>query len=265
MGLILEDINRHSLYITENTDFTYQQSTMVSNSGKSTIDLTLTRGLKNIKVVTKDFILIKTRHKAIEMLIEQEPSFKPNHKFRTKNADWEKWKQFLQAPLEGYSTNVHLGISEKVIDQQANKLTELIVGSATRFFGLTEISNKRANVWWNNNIKAARKEMKGSVRKYKLRQSPANLQKMVEVKEKYQTVISEAKLNQYKSNTKFSNESNESKDSTQFWHRYDKVLGEKTNNIVEPIYDTESGIHIFDNKKISEKLQKFHIERIGQK
>ena len=36
--------------------------------------------------------------------------------------------------------------------------------------------------------------MKGSVRKYKLRQSPANLQKMVEVKEKYQTVISGAKL-----------------------------------------------------------------------
>ena len=33
MGLILEDIiNRHGLYITTNTDFTYQQSTMVSNS-----------------------------------------------------------------------------------------------------------------------------------------------------------------------------------------------------------------------------------------
>ena len=50
MGIILEDINRHNLYITENTDFTYQESTMVSNSGKSTIDLTLTRGLKNVKV-----------------------------------------------------------------------------------------------------------------------------------------------------------------------------------------------------------------------
>ena len=41
MGLILEDIiNQHGLYITTNTDFTYQQSTKVSNSGKSTIDLT---------------------------------------------------------------------------------------------------------------------------------------------------------------------------------------------------------------------------------
>ena len=89
--------------------------------------------------MTKDFTLIKTRHKAIEILIEQEPSFKPNPKFKTKNADWEKWKQFLQAPLEDYSTNFPLEISEKVIDQQANKLTDLIVGSATSFFGLTEI------------------------------------------------------------------------------------------------------------------------------
>ena len=50
--------------------------------------------------------------------------------------------------------------------------------------------------------------MKESVRRYKLRQSP-------EVKEKYQTAISEAKtLKQYKSNVKFLNES---KHSTQFW------------------------------------------------
>ena len=148
MGLILEDIiNQHGLYITTNTDFTYQQSTMVSNSGKSTIDLTLNCDLKNIKVVTKDFTLTKTRHKAIEILIDQEPSFKPNPKFITRNADWEKWKQFLQPPLEDYSTNFLLEISEKVIDQQANKLTELVVGSVTIVFGLTEISNKRAKGW----------------------------------------------------------------------------------------------------------------------
>ena len=114
MGLILEDIiNQHGLYITTNTDFTYQQSTMVSNSGKSTIDLTLNCDLKNIKVVTKDFTLTKTRHKAIEILIDQEPSFKPNPKFRTKNADWEKWIQFLQAHLEDYSTNFPLEFQKK--------------------------------------------------------------------------------------------------------------------------------------------------------
>ena len=79
------------------------------------------------------------------------------------------------------------------------------------------------------------------------------------VKEKYQTVISDAKLKQYKPNTKFLNES---KDSTQFWHRYDKVLGRKTNNIFEPVYNTESGLHIFDDQEISEKLKKFHIEKL---
>ena len=90
MGLRLEGIiNRHDFYITANTDFTDQQSTMASNSGKSTTDLTLTRGLKNTKVVTKDFTLIKTRHEAIEIQMEQEPLFKPNPKFQN-NADWEK-------------------------------------------------------------------------------------------------------------------------------------------------------------------------------
>ena len=58
---------------------------------------------------------------------------------------------------------------------------------------------------------------------------------MIEVKEKYQTAISEAKLKQYKSNTKFLNES---KDSTQFCHRYDKVLGKKTSSLVEPAFTT---------------------------
>ena len=83
---------------------------------------------------------------------------------------------------------------------------------------------------------------------------------MEEVKEKYQTAFLRQNSN-YKSNTKFLNKS---KDSTQFWQRYDKVLGKKTNNIVESIHDTEFGLHIFEDKKISEKLQKFHIEKIGK-
>ena len=56
-----------------------------------------------------------------------------------------------------------------------------------------------------------------NVRRYKSRQSPGNLKKMVEVKEKYQTAISEAELKQYKSNIKFLNES---KESTQLRNRY---------------------------------------------
>ena len=62
MVLVLEDIsNQHGLYITTNTDFTYQQSAMVSNSGKTTIQLTLTRGLKNIKSSNKRLYLNKNK------------------------------------------------------------------------------------------------------------------------------------------------------------------------------------------------------------
>ena len=35
--------------------------------------------------------------------------------------------------------------------------------------------NIKQKIWWNNNIKAARKEMKEPVRRYKLRQSPEKM------------------------------------------------------------------------------------------
>ena len=125
-------------------------------------------------------------------------------------------------------SNRNLKKSNRSTGQQIDRANG---GFCSKFFCLTKISNKTAKGWWNNNIKAARKEMKESVRRYKLRQSPANLRKMEEVKEKYQTAISEAKLKQYKSNTKFLNES---KDSTQFWHRYNKVLGKKQITLLSP-------------------------------
>ena len=141
MGQVLEDIiNRHGLYIATDLDFTYQQSVQVSNSGKSTIDLTLSRGLQNVKVAAKNLDLIKTRHQAIEILIEEDIDQKQNPRFKTKNADWEEWKKVLQPKLEEYHANFPREISPEVIDQQANNLTNLIVESATDFFGLTEIT-----------------------------------------------------------------------------------------------------------------------------
>ena len=124
---------------------------------------------------------------------------------------------FYKLPLRNFRK------SNRSTGQQIDRANS---GFCNKFFGLTEISNKRTKGWWNNNIKAGR-----SVRRNKLRQSPANLRKMEEVKEKYQTAISEAKLKQYKSNTKFLNES---KDSTQFWHRYDKFLARKQITLLSP-------------------------------
>ena len=44
-----------------------------------------------------------------------------------------------------------------------------------------------------------------------------------------------------------------------------KFLARKQITLLSPsIYDTESGLHIFEDKKISEKLQKFLIKKIGK-
>ena len=88
-------------------------------------------------------------------------------------------------------SNRNLKKSNRSTGQQIDRANG---GFCSKFFCLTKISNKTAKGWSNNNIKAARKEMKEPVKRYKLRQSPVNLRKMVEVEEKYQTAISETKL-----------------------------------------------------------------------
>ena len=67
MGKTLEDsINRHGLNIATDASYIFKRR---DNSGKSTKDLTLTRGLKNVKTKTKEIWTIKTEHQAIEINI----------------------------------------------------------------------------------------------------------------------------------------------------------------------------------------------------
>ena len=54
---------------------------------------------------------------------------------------------------------------------------------------------------------------------------------------------------------------NQSRDATQFWHRYEKVTGRKTNNTVEPIFDSNSSTYIFDDEVISNRLHDYHIAK----
>ena len=109
------------------------------------------------------------------------------------------------------------------------------MGSPTSSFGLTQILIKGPKV---GGITSCQRRDKGYCENVQIKASSNNLAKIVELKEKYQTAISEAKVKHYKSN------------STHFWYRYNKVLGRKTNNIVERIQDTESGLHIFDDQEI---------------
>ena len=68
MDKTFEDIiNRHGLNIATDAPYTFKR---LDNSGRNTIDLTLTRGLKNIKVKAKEIETIKTDYQAIEINIE---------------------------------------------------------------------------------------------------------------------------------------------------------------------------------------------------
>ena len=81
---------------------------------------------------------------------------------------------------------------------------------------------------------------------------------MEKAKKEYESLITESKLRQQNSGSNFLNDS---RDSSQFWHRYDKLIGRKSNNIVEPIFDNDSQSYIFDDEIISEKLTNYHIQK----
>ena len=139
MGKTLEDIiNRHGLNIATDAPYTFKRR---DNSGKSTIDLTLTRGLKNVKVKTKEIETIKTEHQAIEINIEgKDETIISSPKFKTKNANWAERKESLKPHLEDYLEEFPTEITEEEMDNQTKKLTDY--NKQCKSFLRTNRSNK---------------------------------------------------------------------------------------------------------------------------
>ena len=54
---------------------------------------------------------------------------------------------------------------------------------------------------------------------------------------------------------------NNSKDSTQFWHRSHKVLGTKKGSVIEPLYNNALNTYIFKANDISNILYHYHINK----
>ena len=144
MGKTLEDItNRHSLNIATDAPYTFKQH----NSGKSTIDLTLTKGLKDVKVKTKEIETIKTEHQTIETNIEaKDETIISSPKFKTKNVNWAEWKVSLKPHLEDYLEEFPTEITGE--DNQT-----IIINNATLFFRETEATKKESKGWWSKDIK----------------------------------------------------------------------------------------------------------------
>ena len=167
MGKTLEDIiNRHGLNIATDAPYTFKRR---DNSGKSTIDLTLTRGLKNVKVKTKEIETIKTEHQAIEINIEgKDETIISSPKFKTKNVNWAEWKESLKPHLEDYLEEFPTEITEEEIDNQTKKLTD-VINNATLFFGQTESIKKESKGWWRKDIKKSGNELKKANQTFKTR------------------------------------------------------------------------------------------------
>ena len=157
--------------------------------------------------------MINTRHKAVEIYIPKASQNKQTPKFRTKNVVWKDWEKTLEPKLLEYFNSFPNEISHGILDQQVEIIRMLIETSATNFFGLTKASNKKLKGWWNSDIKAARKKVKESVKQHRIRQSPANLEKMEKAKKEYKSLIMESKLKQQNSNSNFLYNS---RDSVQF-------------------------------------------------
>ena len=130
--------------------------------------------------------------------------------------------------------------------------------SAVKYFGTTEPSRKTAKGWWSKYIKKAQKIHKNAQKKYKLRQTPTNYADYQSTKNHLKSLIAESKVKQWQKETDFLNQSS---DSAQFWHRYEKVTQKKKNNIVEPLYEPDTSTYIFEDEKISNKLQYYHCQR----
>ena len=62
-----------------------------------------------------------------------------------------------------------------------------------------------------------------------------------------QNLMKDSKSKAYKKNSEFLNSS---KDSTQLWDRYHKVLGTKKDNVIEPLYDNALNTYIFKGEDI---------------
>ena len=76
---------------------------------------------------------------AIEISVnEQGKKGKRNTHFRTKNADCSIWEIILDAKLKKFQNSFPTIINPDIIDAQTSALINIIIESATDFFGNTE-------------------------------------------------------------------------------------------------------------------------------
>ena len=145
---------------------TYQ---IVTKSGKSTIDLTVSCRNNILAVKTREINNIKIRYKDIEIDIENLSDKSRSHTphFRTQDANQDEWCKLLHNSISQSINSFYNEISKKIIDDQANLFVNLITTSASSFFSITEKSKIESNGWLSKDIKKSRNDITNANKRYK--------------------------------------------------------------------------------------------------
>ena len=113
MGNILEDtINQHNLFLLTYVDQNCNHSDLNENSGKSTIDLTLVRGLSNLHIRTRTFDHMRYGHWNISKWTRK----------KRKN-DWSIWERIVDTRLKNFQDSFPTIINLDIIDPETSALT----------------------------------------------------------------------------------------------------------------------------------------------
>ena len=138
----------------------------------------MVRCLNNEHVKAKELELIKSRHLAIDVLIEDtKNNLKHQPKFKTKNKNWDNWQKHLTSHLSNYIDKFLDNSTENEIEKRTNLLTDIIATTATGYLGLIQASKKKKGKGSGVKDKTSKHKIKRCQKKktFKTRQSSSNL------------------------------------------------------------------------------------------
>ena len=226
-GKLMADlIDRHNLIIQNDGNNTYCHP-----NGQSIIDLVLTRSIENVCCSTKKLDLITTLYNGIEIKIQQNinKDTTDNIKYKTKDANWESWKQSILDSLDNQLKGINI-LNINDIDNAISLLTKTTTDCANQNLGIVKDSKHSKN-WWTKKLTAYENHTKLQ-KKLNYRSTESNERELKKSKKALQKLINHAKGELKKIQTEYLNSS---KDSQEFWHRFNKIQNNKGKNIVEPL------------------------------
>ena len=219
-GKLMADlIDWHYLMIQNDGNNTYCHP-----NGQSITDLILTRSIENVCCSTKKLDFTTTLHNRIEIKIQQNINKDTNDNIKyKKDGNWESWKQSLSDPLDDQFKGINI-LNVNDIDNAISLLTKTITDCANWNLGIVKDSKHSKN-WWTKELTSAYENHRKLQNKLNYWSTELNEKELKKSKKALQKLINNAKGELKKFQTEYLNSS---KDSQEFWHRFNKTIKAKT-------------------------------------